>query len=628
MAKHTAEAVTRQIRESIDVVDFISDYVSLRKRGREFVGLCPFHQEKTPSFSVSPSKQIFKCFGCGAGGDVFTFVQLREKVSFVEARQILANRAGIDLESPRGRPGGETGGKSALFEANEWAQAQFQKWFRDPHLGKVARDYVQNRQLSPEIVESFGLGFALASWDALQQAAEGVGRSSKLLLSAGLLRPRSSGGGYRDTFYNRLMFPILDVSGRTIGFGGRTLGEDRAKYLNTPETPLFDKGRHLYGLQLARDAIAQRGRVIVVEGYTDCMMAHQFGYAETVATLGTALTVDHVRLLRRYTENAYLVFDSDEAGTRAADRGLEVFLTQQLDVKLVQVPEGKDPCDFLLAQGAEAFEALLNRALGALEFKWRAIRLRYGEANSGPGRREPIEEFLRLVATSAVFGAIDSIQRGLVLNELSKLLAIEPAALHRQLARFRRQVRRAPAEIASSPSTPEAAQFPSAVARDAEQGALREILEVLVNEPGYVSRLEDCLEVDRIADPDLRRVAETIIEMVRELGDFTVGELISRMQAPRFAQIITDLQRAGEARENYEATIEHSCRRLETVRAEERSRQQAARLYQQAGTMSEEDQDSVLEAVAAQAKRRKSPLPLSMTKGQGHSSLKGNPPTG
>jgi len=619
VANPIAESITRQIRESVDILDYISESVTLKRRGGNYVGLCPFHQEKTPSFNVNPSRQIFKCFGCGVGGDIFTFVQMREKVEFLEARRILANRAGIEVESGSGRADQRGTGKAALFEANEWAQGQFRKWFEDPERGKAARDYVQGRQLAPEVVEVFGLGFAPASWDGLQQVGRAAGLSPQLLVTAGLVRPRGDGGGNRDTFYNRLMFPILEPSGRIVGFGGRTLGDDRAKYLNTPETPVFDKGRNLYGLRLAREAIGQRGRVIVVEGYTDCMMAHQFGFAETVATLGTALTPDHVRLLRRYTDNAYLVFDSDEAGSRAADRGLEVFLTQQLDVRLVQVPEGKDPCDFLLAQGTEAFEALLNGALSALEFKWRSIRRRYGEASTGPGRREAIEEFLALVATSAVFGAIDPIQRGLVLNQLSKVLAIQPAELHRQLARFKR---RASAQARRPGRSDPGVEAPTGAVRrpgDTEQRALLEILEVLVNEPGYFDRLGDRFEPDHFADPDLRTVARAVVAMVRALGEFDIGELIMRMEEPRYAQIITDLQQAGEARQNFGATIESNLTRLEELKLERASREAADRLYSGAAEMSEEDQGSLLAAVASRAKGRRGPLPLSMMAGHGGS---------
>lgn len=609
MASAAAEIITRKIQQGVDIVDLISEVVALKRRGQNFVGLCPFHSEKTPSFNVSPSKQIFKCFGCGAGGDVFTFVQLREKVGFLESRRLLAKRAGITLEEWDSR-GDRDSAKGALYAANEWARMQFQRWLKDPQLGRAARDYISRRGLSDEVVERFGLGFSLASWDALQRAAAQAGTSVQILLGAGLVRPRNSGGGYRDTFYDRLMFPILDPAGQVIGFGGRTLGNDPAKYLNTPETAVFDKGRNLYGLSYARESIANRGRVIVVEGYTDCMMAHQFGFGETVATLGTALTVDHVRLLRRYTDNAYLVFDSDEAGSRAADRGLELFLTQQLDVRLVQVPEGKDPCDFLLAKGAEAFESVLKNALGALEFKWRTIYRRYGDADSGPRRREAVEEFLRLAATSAVFRSVDPIQRGLVLNQLSKLLSIPGTELHQHLIRLGRQI----GERAALPGRSEGSTRPPEKVvpggGDPEQRALREILEVLVNEPGYCNSLSEHFDVDRFKDPDLRRVAATVLRLAREYDDLTVSDLIAEMEEPGFARLITDLHQAGQARGNYAATIQMCVGRLQEIRNERLSRETAARLRSAGQEMSSEDQDPLLVSLATRVKQRRGPLPL------------------
>jgi DNA primase len=607
------EHITRQIQQAIDIVDLVSESVTLKRQGQNFLGLCPFHQEKTPSFNVSPSKQIFKCFGCGVGGDVFTFVQLREKVGFVEAKQLLASRAGIALESTGGR-GGSGDDKLALYKANDWARGQFRKWLRDAQLGQLARDYVQQRRLSEAVVEAFGLGLALDSWDALQKAAARDGLSPKVLMAAGLIRPNST-GGCRDTFHNRLMFPILDASGQVIGFGGRTMGDDRAKYLNTPETTIFDKGRHLYGLPLAREAITRRGRAIVVEGYTDCMMAHQFGFAETIATLGTALTSDHIRLLRRYTDNVCLVFDSDEAGTRAADRGLELFLTQQLDVRLAQVPEGKDPCDFLLAKGAEAFESTLNRASSALEFKWRTITARHGGAASGPARREAVEEFLRLVATSAVFRATDPIQRGLVLNQLAKLLGVPSSELHRQCARIGRRISERAANHGRTGQRPAFSNAVDGPPADTEQRALTEILEVIINEPGYVDVLGEHFDTGLFGNPDVRAVATAVVEMAREFGEFSVSELIARMQDANYARIITDLQQRGEARANYGATIEHNVRRLQQLRSERLSRETAQRLYLKAREMPKEDQNPLLATLDARAKQRRGPLPLNMTRG-------------
>lgn len=613
MAKGVLESVTRQIQQSVDIVEIVSETVALRRQGQNLVGLCPFHKEKTPSLNVSPAKQIFKCFGCGAGGDVFTFLQLREKVGFAEARRLLANRAGIRLETRADGSADHEAGKLALLRTNEWAKQQFRKWLQDPNQGLVAREYLRQRQLSDRVVETFGLGYAPAGWDMLLHAGAAAGLSSDLLLSAGLIRQRSSAGGYRDTFHHRLMFPISDASNQVIGFGGRTLGEDRAKYLNTPDTAVFDKGRHLYGLSLARQAIADRGRAIVVEGYTDCMMAHQFGFAETVATLGTALTADHVRVLQRYTDNVYLVFDSDEAGRRAADRGLEIFLTQQLDVRLVQVPEGKDPCDFLLAKGSEAFEATLKTARSSLEFKWRTVSGRYGDATSGPARKQAVDEFLRLVATSAVFRATDAIQRGLVLNELGKLLGIPAVDLHRQVARVARRLgeRSVDTGRAGGETSPTEAARPGSI--DAEQRALREILEVLINEPGYHDGVGEHFDVARFEDPDLRRVATIVVEMARCFGEFDVKELIARMEEPKYARLITDLQQAGESRGNYGATIEQAVRRLQERHNERLSKEAADRLYRDAKQMSTEDQDPLLVALTTRAKQRRSPLPLNMS---------------
>lgn len=548
---------------------------------------------------------------------MFTFVQLREKVEFVEARRLLAARAGITLEERRGR-GGSGPSRDELYRVNAWARGQFRSWLEDSQKGQVARDYLARRQLEPSVVERFGLGLAPGEWGAIEGAARAAGIEVGLLHASGLVRSRSSGTGLRDTFHNRLMFPICDPTGQVLGFGGRTLGDDRAKYLNTPETMVFDKGRGLYGVDLARRAIGERGRVIVVEGYTDCMMAHQHGFEECVATLGTALTVDQVRLLKRYADTAYLVFDSDEAGTRAADRGLEVFLTQQMEVRLVQVPEGKDPCDFLLAQGREAFRELLNGASSALEFKWRQVHRRYGQAQAGPERHEAIQEFLSVVATSAVFGSIDPIQRGLVLNEVSKLLAIPAEELHRQLARLGKRVRaRVTNGVEGATSVADADGAAAQRRARAEQLALREVLEVLMAEPGYFDRVSEWFDPLSLEDTDLRSVAVAAKRMAEEYGEFDAGELIVRMEDARYARLITDLQVAGESRSNYEQTIESARRRIEEVRAERASREAAAQLLHQRGTLSEETEETLLRAVAAGAKARKGPLPLRRTYGQG-----------
>ena len=343
MVSPQAEALTNQIREATDIVELVGEHVALKSAGSNHKGLCPFHNEKTPSFHVSPSKQIFKCFGCGAGGDVFKFVQLREGVSFPEARTILGERAGIRLDAQR-PTSGDGPDRRQLARANNWAAEYFRRQLTGATTGKLAGQYLQQRQITPETADRFGLGYAEDSWDGLLSTAAGQSIPVSLLLAAGLVRARGEGGGHYDAFRHRLMFPIRDLSDRVIGFGGRALGDDPAKYINSAETALFEKGQNLYGLDQARQAIAEQGHAVLVEGYTDCLMAHQHGLQHVVATLGTALTERQVQLLRRFAERVTVVFDSDEAGQRAADRAIELFLTQQLAVRLARVPEGDHYC--------------------------------------------------------------------------------------------------------------------------------------------------------------------------------------------------------------------------------------------------------------------------------------------
>jgi DNA primase len=556
--------LTRQIRDGVDIVDLVGSYVSLRRAGANFKGLCPFHEEKTPSFTVHPAKQIFKCFGCGAGGDVFTFVQLKEHVDFLEARRILADRAGVSLEEDTsGTPGGPR--KTDLARVNDWARRVFRQAYESP-AGEAVRSYVVKRGISDSVAESFSLGLAVDSYDGLIRRAATSKVGLKLMLAAGLVK-ESNRGGYYDTFRNRLMFPITDATGRVVGFGGRALGDDPAKYLNTPATALFDKSTNLFGLEAARERISERKRAVVVEGYTDCIMAHQHGFAETVATLGTAMTEQHASLLRRYTDRVILLFDSDEAGQRAADRALAVTLTVGLDVCLARVPEGKDPCDYLLSAGTDAFESVLNDAVGALEFKWRQVALEYEASATGPGRRRAIEAYLDQLAAWLDRGAVDPIQMGLLLNQVGRLLSLPAEELHRQLRGRRRRV------TASSRGPGPAEREQARQAVSARQAALRQVVEVLLNEPEIYHRrpeLAGHLDPAAIEDPALAAVAGVLRDTLEAGEPLRLDEFIGQFGSAAFGQLITDLQLHGERRGRYEEvaaaalmcleSFERSCR--------------------------------------------------------------------
>ncbi len=361
------------VRNRIDIVELIGEYVVLKRTGQNYVGLCPFHPEKTPSFTVSPAKQIFYCFGCGTGGNVFTFLMKKDHLTFPEAVEALAHRLGLVV--PRsGEARGDRERREGYYELNSEAAAFYHKILRDEAAGEKGRAYLKGRGVSPEMWEKFSLGFAPESGTALLEFLEGRGYSRQMLARAGLILIRQ--GVQQDRFQGRVIFPIFDPQGRCLGFGGRALGEEQPKYLNSPESFVFSKGKNLYGLHLAIPGIREEGRVLVVEGYMDCIAAHQYGFTNTCAVLGTAFTREQARLLVRYTPEVVLAFDQDAAGSAASLRGAGYLLELGARVYVLDLPDGKDPDEFLRSRGREAFTAALkNHVMSHLEFKLtRAIR--------------------------------------------------------------------------------------------------------------------------------------------------------------------------------------------------------------------------------------------------------------
>jgi DNA primase len=354
------------VRNAGDIVRLVSDYVPLKPAGNRLKGLCPFHHEKTPSFSVDPQMQLFYCFGCQAGGDAFKFVMLYEKADFPESVEFLAKRWGVPLPKASSRP--EDDARARLLLMNEAASAFFRSQWSDPSRGKVARDYIAGRGVSDAVAERFGLGYAPDSWDALLNVLGARGFKAQELQTAGLAVPRKDGSGQYDRFRHRVIFPIRDVSGRVVAFGGRGLGDSEPKYLNSPETPAYVKGEHLYGLDVARDAIRREGFAILVEGYLDLIALHQAGFENAVASLGTALTPSQVKLLARYSEKVVVSYDGDTAGINAAAKSLDLFLERGFDVRVAEIPQGKDPDDFVKDDGAAAYDAIVRQAPSYLDF--------------------------------------------------------------------------------------------------------------------------------------------------------------------------------------------------------------------------------------------------------------------
>lgn len=439
-----------RVLESTDIVEVVGEHVALRRKGKDFVGLCPFHADHTPSMAVSPTKQIFKCWACGAGGDVIKFVQLRQRVDFREALSLLAKRAGLEFrrDSPADTLAGNQ--RDELRRVLTWARSHFQRNLRETPVGQEAIAYARRRGLTDVTIDRFQLGLAPESWDDLLNAGRRAGIDPTHLESAGLLARNEEKQRVYDRFRNRLMFPIADAQGRTIAFGGRTLGDDAAKYLNSPESALFSKSRVLYAMHLARQSIESSRQVIVVEGYLDAVMLHQAGIENVVATLGTALTDTHAKALAAVADRVSMCFDSDDAGVRAADRAVETALRHKLDVRVVQIPDAKDPADFVIGMGADAFKSLLQSAIGALEFKWQ--RTLSGASDGSPrARRDAAEKLLSFVAAVTDNGAIDTIEQGLLIGRLAELLSLPAGSVYELLAKSRARDRRIASPGATEP---------------------------------------------------------------------------------------------------------------------------------------------------------------------------------
>ena len=382
----------REIHARTDLASLVGSFVSLRKAGRNLVGLCPFHSERTPSFHVHAQEGYFKCFGCGAYGDAIGFVMRMENLTFPDAARVLAARAGIELAAETPADARRRSERETIYEANKVAAAFFSRCLKSEQ-GAGARRYCDERGISSATIERFTLGYAPDSWDALVNELRAAGIDLPVAAKAGLVKPRQSGGFY-DFYRNRLMIPTLATTGEIIAFGGRALGDAEQKYVNTSTTPVYTKGHHVFALNLARRAAASNGALIVVEGYLDCIALHQAGFENAVAALGTSFTEDQARQLRKYAERIYVCFDADAAGSAAAEKAIDIAVhvieNAGSSVRVVTLPQGEDPDSFVRAQGANAFAALLEQSKPAVEFRLdrELVRLQSGfDSPSAIGRK-------------------------------------------------------------------------------------------------------------------------------------------------------------------------------------------------------------------------------------------------
>lgn len=419
------EEKVEEIKSRADIVEVVSDFVTLRKAGRNFVGLCPFHQEKTPSFTVNPEKQIFHCFGCGEGGNAVTFLMKVNTMTYPEALRHLAGKMGIQIPRKPAPPGENRGLRSTILDLNEKTASFFTGNLQGPG-GREARVYLEKRGIREETLKAFRLGFARSDWTGLRKTLEKGNVPLAVAQQAGLLLAREDGSLY-DRFRGRVMFPIEDASGRVIAFGGRIIGDGEPKYLNSPETPVFVKGRNLFGIRQAKETIRRKGYAVLVEGYFDVISLWNAGVQNALASLGTALTADQVHLLKRYTKEVAVVFDSDPAGRKALDRSLEMFLSADVEARAVFLPEGEDPDDFVRSSGAEALEELVQRSPTFMDY--------YLETLAGGGATVAARRSAAQSAVAMLAKVDDPIKRNLLLKRVSEKTGLDQSVLKGQVGK-------------------------------------------------------------------------------------------------------------------------------------------------------------------------------------------------
>jgi DNA primase len=541
LANFIPEETISEIRDRADIVEIVGDVVRLKKAGKNYLGLCPFHTEKTPSFSVSPDKQIFHCFGCGEGGNIFSFLIKYDGVSFPQAVRQVARRYGIDLPERPMNPAQQRRlrRREQMFVANKLAREFYHHCLTRSKAANAARRYLTDREISKDTVETFQLGFAPDGWRHLSDAFQRRGISVGLAEQVGLLIATRDGGGHYDRFRNRVIFPITDTGKRVIGFGGRVLDKSMPKYLNSPESPVFDKGRSFYGVPITMPHCRQSGRVFVVEGYFDLLALYTRGVKNVVATLGTALSERHIRLLKGFTEEIVLVFDADEAGVQAAVRSSHLFLDQGIEAKVLVLPDGHDPDSYLNLAGPEKFLAAADRAKGMLDFMINAIVHKHGLTIQG--KMKIITEFSEIVSQLD-----DSVARSLYIGRIAEHTEIEPAAVaERVKAAADRQRRYSAHQTGPHGDTVQRrgkrdGLQPSQMSADSAHNIESQIVAMLVHHPKMVAEIKKRKVIERFENTLWRDIAAELVTAY-DAGTTTVADIVQAVEDAEQQRLLASL---------------------------------------------------------------------------------------
>lgn len=545
-----SDEIIEEVRMKNDIVDVISDYVKLQKKGSSYFGLCPFHNEKSPSFSVSPGKQMYYCFGCGAGGNVFTFIMEYENYTFVEALKYLAGRAGVTLPeaeySKEARAAADL--RTTLLEIQKKAAGFYYYQLRQD-TGKQGMAYLKGRELSDETIHKFGLGCSPKYSGALYQYLKSKGYSDEHLKESGLFNIDER-RGMQDKFWNRVMFPIMDVNNRVIGFGGRVMGDAKPKYLNSPETKIFDKSRNLYGLNIARTS--RKPYLIVCEGYMDVIAMHQAGFTNAVASLGTALTSGHASLMRRYTKEVLLTYDSDEAGQKAALRGIPILKAAGIRPRVVNLAPYKDPDEFIKAEGKEAFEKRLDEAANAFLFEVKVLEKQY-DLSDPEGKTEFFRETARKLLEFP-----EELERNNYMESLSRIYHIKFEDLRKMV----NNMALGGASTAVS-KKPEAKSRKKENKEDAGRTAQKLMLTWLASYPAMFDTIAGYITPADFTTPLYHQVAELVFAQHEE-GEVNPAKLLNQFSDSEEQKEVTSLFHATLHLERKEdarrALLETVCR--------------------------------------------------------------------
>ncbi|MBP7216435.1 MAG: DNA primase [Candidatus Omnitrophica bacterium] len=520
MSQRIPENILDDILSRIDIVEVIGSFIPLKRAGRTFKACCPFHHEKTASFMVSPDRQIFHCFGCGKGGNAFKFLMEYERLEFPEAVEVLAKKAGVLLPEARREDQQTVSISTQLYKINELATRFYAQSLKSAQGTKV-RAYLTQRGITNESIEAGMLGYAPDAWDALLTHLRAKGVSIALLERAGLVIAKDS-GGYYDRFRNRLIFPIVDVRARPIAFGARVLDNSLPKYINSPETTIYTKGKNVYGLNLAKDAIREQDSVVIVEGYLDFLIPYQAGLRNIIASQGTALTSDAIRLLKRYTHNAVMVYDADNAGQLATVRTLELFIEEGMDVSAVSLPEGYDPDTFVRKFGIEAFKEKIAEAQSLFDFKLRLTRARHS-LQSAEGKAKIAAEML-----ATIHKCTNAVVRSEYVRKLAEDLNVQEGPLLEELKKIKE-----PKTLAE--------RMPSR-SFDVRQAKLTEklLIKLMLEEKECVRHICASLEPADFQDARIAKIVSTIFDLLQQGKDIETSKVMNYIDGDDAAQLICE----------------------------------------------------------------------------------------